>query len=146
MRESFVEMTEFVLPNDANAHGTVFGGRVAQWVDIAASIAAMRHCRTPVVTASMGQLDFLSPVKVGQIVILKGSVIAVGNSSMEVQIEILSEDPQTGRRCPTGTALLTVVAVDKNGNHVRVPRLRAETEDEKRRMQIGTKRIEARKK
>lgn len=145
MSESTVEMTEVVLPNDANAIGTAFGGKIAQWVDIAASVAAMRHSRTLVVTASMGQLDFISPVKVGQIILLKGGVIAVGNTSMEVQIDIFSEDPLSGNRKHTGTAMLTYVAIDKQGNKVRVPRLRPETEEDKRRMKTGLSRLEARR-
>lgn len=145
MRESYVEMTEIVLPNDANAIGTAFGGKIAQWIDIAASVAAIRHCRSLVVTASMGQLDFISPVRVGDIVILKGRVIAVGNTSMEVQIEIFSEDPTSGEKQHTGIALLTYVAIDKACNKVRVPRIYPETDEEKRLFQIGNERLGARK-
>jgi acyl-CoA hydrolase len=146
MRESYVEMTEVVLPNDANPHGTMFGGRIALWVDIAGSVSAVRHARMPVVTASMGQLDFLSPVKVGQIVILKSRVIYVGHSSLEVLVEIFSEDPLSGNRQHTGTANLTYVAIDSAGNKVRVPRLIAETEEEKKLYKIGESRALSRKK
>lgn len=144
MRESYVEMTQIVLPNDANAHGNVFGGKVAEWVDIAGTVAASRHCRTYVVTARMGQLDFLSPVKVGQIVILKGRVIAVGNTSMEVLVEIFSEDPFSGNVKHTGSATLTYVAFDTAGNKVKVPRIRPETEEEKKLHQLGLDRIQTR--
>ncbi len=145
MHESYVEMTEFVLPNDANALGTAFGGKIMQWIDIAASISSMRHSRSLVVTAKMGQLDFLTPVKVGQIVSLQGRVIAVGNTSMEVQVKIFSEDPITGECQHTGTAALTYVAIDKEGNKVRVPRLKAETDEEKKLLQIGMERLKNRK-
>ncbi|MCL5055905.1 MAG: acyl-CoA thioesterase [Firmicutes bacterium] len=139
MKESYVEMTEVVLPNDTNPHGTIFGGKVAQWVDIAGSISAIRHCRMTVVTASMGQLDFLSPVKVGQILILRSQVVYVGNTSMEVQVNIFSEDPLSGNRQKTGTAYLTYVALDGSGNRVRVPRLIPETEEEKNLLELGEK-------
>lgn len=145
MRESYVEMTEIVLPNDANLVGTAFGGKIAQWVDIAASIAAIRHCRSLVVTASMGQIDFVHRVKIGQIVILQGRVVAVGNTSMEVLVEIYSEDPLTGERNHTGNANVTSVAVDSEGKHVRVPRVRPETTEEKKLHEAGLARINARK-
>lgn len=145
MRDSTVEMTEIVLPNDANALGTAFGGTIAGWVDIAGSVAALRHARTQVVTARMGQLDFLSPVRVGHIVILKSRVIAVGRTSMEVQVEIYAEDPLSGTRRHAGTASLTYVAIDRSGNKVEVPGVRPETEEEKRLHAIGLERIRARK-
>ncbi len=139
MKESYVEMTEVVLPNDTNPLGTIFGGKVAQWVDIAGTISAIRHCRMTVVTASMGQLDFLSPVKVGQILILRSRVIYVGNTSMEVQVNIFSEDPLSGNVQKTGTAYLTYVALDSAGNKVRVPRLISETEEEQNLLELGKK-------
>lgn len=145
MRESYVEMTEIVLPNDANLIGTAFGGKIAQWIDIAGSIAAIRHSRTLVVTASMGQIDFVHRVKVGQIVILQARVVAVGNTSMEVLVEIFAEDPLSGQRSHTGSAILTSVAVDKAGNKVRVPRVRPETPEEKKLHEAGLARIAARK-
>jgi len=145
MRESYVEMTEIVLPNDANLIGTAFGGKIAQWIDIAGSIAAIRHCRNLVVTASMGQIDFVHRVKVGQIVILHAWVVAVGNTSMEVLVEIYAEDPLTGHRDHTGNASLTSVAVDKDGKKIQVPRVRPETVEEKKMHEAGLARIQARK-
>lgn len=141
MRESLAEMTEIVLPNDANPLGTMFGGRVAQWIDIAGSVSAIRHARMSVVTARMGELDFLSPVKVGQIVILRSRVIFVGNTSMEVQVDLYSEDPLSGSRRHTVTASLTYVAIDAKGERVRVPRIVPETDEEKRLYKIGEARF-----
>lgn len=131
--ESCVEMTEVVLPNDANPHGTAFGGRIMQWIDIAGTVCAQRHCRNLVVTASMDQLSFLHPIRVGDTVVLLASLNFAGNTSMEVGVKVLSEDPKTGERKHTSTAYLTCVAVDEHGNKVKVPPLLPESEEEKRR-------------
>jgi acyl-CoA hydrolase len=130
---SRVEMTQLVMPGHANVLGTAFGGTVMQWTDLAASMAAMRHARLPVVTASVDQLGFLSPVRIGQIAILRAQVNAVFHTSMEVGVEVLTEDPRTGERRRCCDALLTFVALGEDGRPVAVPSLLAASEEERRR-------------
>jgi len=139
---SFVETTHLVLPSDANALGTIFGGKLMSWIDLAASIAASRHSRQVCVTAAMDQLDFLHPIRVGHIVVLKATVNYVGTKSMEVGVRVESENPLSGARIYAATAYLTFVAVDSSGKPVRIAPVKAESEDEKRRY----KEAEARRK
>jgi len=129
-----------VLPNDANLLGNVLGGRVLHWIDIAAAICAQRHCRRQVVTASMDRVDFLHPIKVGQLMILKASVNFVSNTSMEVGVQVRSEVPMSGEGRQTATAYTTFVALDDLGHPTRVPPILAETEVEKRRLSDGKER------
>lgn len=131
--ESAVEMTQIVLPEHANALGTVFGGQVAAWIDICAGVAAMRHARNIVVTASMDDLHFMAPAHVGEVMILKGHVNRAFGTSLEVGVRVEAENPLTGERRHTATAYLTFVALDAAGNRVPVPPLLPESEDEKRR-------------
>lgn len=131
--ESAVEMTQIVLPEHANALGTVFGGQIAAWIDVCAAVAAMRHARQIVVTASMDDLHFLAPAHVGEVVILKAHVNRAFGTSMEVGVRVEAENPVTGERRHTATAYLTFVALDAQGNRVPVPPLVPETEDEQRR-------------
>ena len=128
-------MTESVLPGDANPLGTAFGGKIAQWIDIAAAVACQRHCRQRVVTASMDDLHFLRPIRVGMIVELRAQVNAVYRTSMEAGVRIESEDPLTGERQHVCTAFLTFVAQDEHGKPVEVPRLVPETAEDRRRAQ-----------
>ena len=132
-RESHVTKTEIVLPSDANNLGTVFGGRVMEWIDIAAAICANRHCRTTVVTASMDDLHFLAPIRAGMFVILEATLNYAGKTSVEVGVEVLSEEPSTGARTRACAAYLTFVAVDAKGRPVAVPPLLPETAEERRR-------------
>lgn len=138
--DSRVDMVEMVMPNDANPLGTIFGGRVMQLMDIAASIAASRHARMPVVTASVDSLKFDRPIHVGQAVALSAWVNWTGTSSMEVQVEVFSEDLISGERARTSTAYFTFVAVDAEGRPQPVPPLRPLTRDEERRYQEAQKR------
>lgn len=133
VKNSQVEMIEMVFPNDANPLGNIFGGRVMQLIDIVGSISAMRHARLSVVTASMDQLDFKKPVKVGEVLILNASVNFVGRTSMEVGVKVMAENPLTGNRHHTSSAYLTYVAIDSAGNPVTLPEIVPETEEEKRR-------------
>ncbi|HET6266823.1 MAG TPA: acyl-CoA thioesterase [Acidobacteriota bacterium] len=133
VRESQVETIEIVFPNDANPHGNIFGGRVMQFIDIVGSVSAMKHARRAVVTASMDQLDFKAPVKVGEVLILHASVNYVGRTSMEVGVKVMAENPLTGERRQTSTAYLTYVAVDEKGCPVEMEPIIPETADEKRR-------------
>ncbi|GEJ59409.1 acyl-CoA thioesterase [Anaeromyxobacter diazotrophicus] len=130
---SRVEMTQFVLPGYANSFGNAFGGRVMQWIDLAAAMAAMRHTRMPVVTASIDQLAFHGPIRVGQIAILKARVNAVFGSSMEIEVTVESEDPRSGEQRLCCDAFVTFVALGKDGKPAKAPLLLTETEDEARR-------------
>lgn len=131
---SHVEMTELVQPPDTNYHGTVFGGRILQWIDIAAAIAAQRHCRTKnVVTASFDDMHFATPIRLGEVVVLKAAVNYVHRTSMEVGVRLEREDPSTGERVHAGTAYVTYVAIDDAGRPVRVPPIRPTTPEARRR-------------
>jgi acyl-CoA hydrolase len=134
-RESAVTMTEIVLPSHANALGTIFGGRIMSWIDIAAAIAAGRHARRVVVTASIDALHFVAPVKVGHVVHVQAMVNYAGRTSMEVGVRVDSENQITGDRHHTSTAYLTFVALDDHGRPSEVPAIRPETPDEKRRFE-----------
>jgi len=127
-----VELVELVLPNDANTMGNVLGGRVLHWIDLAAAIVAHRHCRTEAVTASMDEVSFLAPIRVGQIALVGARMTYVGRTSMEIRVDVQSEDLMSGERRQTSTAYLTFVAVDEKGRPAVVPPLLLETEDEKR--------------
>ena len=140
VKNSQVEMIEMVFPNDANPHGNIFGGRVMQLIDIIGSIAAMRHARNAVVTASMDQLDFKNPVRVGEVLILNASVNYVGRSSMEVGVKVTAENPLTGERRHTSSAYLTYVAIDPTASPVQLPAIIPETNEEKRRYQEAQER------
>ncbi|MFQ5601919.1 MAG: acyl-CoA thioesterase [bacterium] len=139
-----VEMTEMVLPNDANTLGNILGGKVMHLIDIACAVAAHRHCRRPVVTVSMDSLDFRHPIKVGELIIIKASVNRVFKTSMECGAKVFSEDLNTGERKHTSTAYLTFVALDENKRPTRVEPIIPETEDEKRRWRAAAIRREFR--
>ncbi|MEK6608479.1 MAG: acyl-CoA thioesterase [Myxococcota bacterium] len=133
-RLSRVEMTEVVLPGDTNPYGSAFGGRLMQWMDIAGAVAAHRHARGNVVTASVDDVHFVAPVRLGDIVVLRASVNRAWGSSMEVGVKIVAENPDaryTTRH--TSTAYLTFVAIDARGHPRRVPAVVAKSADEKRR-------------
>ena len=143
---SAAEFNHLVLPPDTNALGTIFGGRIVEWIDIAAAIVASRHCRRTAVTASIDELHFLAPVTLGEIVILKASVNFVHKSSMEIGVHVESENPKTGERRKTSTAFLTFVALDENGKPTAVPELILETDEDRRRFTEGQKRQQGRMK
>jgi acyl-CoA hydrolase len=133
VRESVSEYAELALPNDTNALGTLLGGKVMHLVDMAGAMAAMRHARSTVVTASIDYMTFLHPVRVGQLVILRSSVNRVFRSSMEVGVKVFVEDLLTREMRHTSSAYLTFVAIDSDGKRVPVVQAIPETEDEKRR-------------
>jgi acyl-CoA hydrolase len=137
-------MIQLVLPSDANVLGTAFGGRVMAWTDLAASMAAMRHARLPVVTASIDQLSFLAPVRIGQMCLVHAQVNAVFGTSMEVGVEVLTEDPATGERRRCCDAFLTFVGLGPDGRPTRVAPLAPATEEEARREAEARVRREAR--
>ncbi|HEX5482007.1 MAG TPA: acyl-CoA thioesterase [Terriglobia bacterium] len=131
--ESKVEMVHVVLPNDANPLGNILGGKVMHLIDIAGAIAAYRHARSHVVTASVDSLDFLHPVRVGQIIALKAFVTRAFRTSMEVEVNVYLEDYILGERRQTSSAFVTYVAVDVLGKPVPVPPLTPRTAEERRR-------------
>lgn len=137
-------MTEIVLPSDTNALGTIFGGKIMSWIDIAAAIAAGRHARRVVVTASIDALHFVAPVKVGHVVQLRAQVNFASKTSMEVGVRVDSENPMTGEMTHTSTAYTTFVALDDHGRPTPVPPILPETPDEKRRFEAAKKRRESR--
>ena len=142
--ESASEMSEFALPNDANILGTLFGGKVMAMVDLAASLAAARHARCPVVTASVDQMTFLYPIHIGQLVTLKSSVNRVFRTSMEVGVKVFIEDLRTREIKHTSSAYLTFVAVAPDGGKVPVISVIPQTEAEQRRFDEAGQRRAAR--
>lgn len=120
-QDTTVEMTQLVLPSNTNNLGTAFGGQIAAWVDICAAVSAQRFSRMSVVTASMDALHFLNPVHQGMVVILKSTVNAAWNTSMEVGVRVESEDPLTGERTHCCTAYLTFVSIDEHGRTIPLP-------------------------
>jgi acyl-CoA hydrolase len=110
-----VEMNQLVLPQHTNSLGTVFGGTIMGWIDICAAMSAQRHARAVVVTASMDQLDFLAPIRAGQLVNLRATVNYVGRTSMEVGVRVEAEDTLTGQRVHAASSYLTFVAIDADG-------------------------------
>ena len=139
-----VETAQAVLPGHTNAWGTLFGGLLMQWIDVAAAIAAARHAGGPVATASMDRLHFLRPVHVGEFVIVRAEVSFAARTSMEVEVEVLSEEPWTGNRASTTHALLTFVSIDEEGRPRPVPALVTETASERRRFREAAKRRDER--
>lgn len=135
VRESQSELAEIAMPNDANPLGTLFGGKVMQLVDLAASLAASRHSRRPVVTASVDYLEFIHPVHIGQLLVLRSSVNRVFRTSMEVGVRVDVEDLRTGEVRHTSSAFLTFVALGDDGKPAAIPPLIPETEDDNRRYQ-----------
>jgi acyl-CoA hydrolase len=141
---SRTEMTEIVLPQDSNLLGNILGGRVMHLIDIAGAIAAHRHCHRQVVTASVDHLDFLNPVRVGDLIILEAQVNRAFHTSVEVGVEVFSEDSSAGVRRHTTTAFLTFVALDELGKPVPVPPLLVKTSEERRRYREAGGRRKAR--
>jgi acyl-CoA hydrolase len=139
------DMAEVVLPNDANPLGNLLGGRLMHLIDIAGAMAAHRHARSAVVTASMDHLDFLAPVRVGDLLILRSSVNRAFRTSMEVGVKCWVESYTDGERRHVSSAYLTFVALDKQGNRIPVPPVIPETADEKRRYDDASRRRELRR-
>lgn len=145
VRESQSEMAEVVLPNDANPLGNLLGGRLMHLIDIAGALAAHRHARSYVVTASMDHIDFLSPVHMGDLLILRSSVNCAFRTSMEVGVKCWVENYIAGTTRHVASAYLTFVAVDSHGAHHPVPHVIPETPEEKRRYEDAGRRRELRK-
>ncbi len=141
---SQVVMTQLVLPSHTNSLGTIFGGTIMSWIDIAAAIVAQRHSNRPVVTASIDRLDFIAPVKIGWVVNLKASINFVSKSSMEIGVRVEAENPMTQEVFHTASAYLTFVALGNNGKPTEVPSLKLVTADDLRRFKNATERREQR--
>ena len=139
-----VETAHVVLPGHTNAMDTLFGGVLMQWIDVAAAIAAARHARGPVATASMDRLHFLRPIRVEEFVIIRAEVSFTAHTSMEVEVEVHAENSWTGERAPATHALLTFVALDELGRPRPVPSLETETAFERRRFAQAARRRRAR--
>jgi acyl-CoA hydrolase len=138
-------MTEIVLPNDANPLVSLLGGRLMHWIDMAGAMAAHRHSRAYVVTASLDHIDFLVPVRVGSLVVLRSSVNRVFHTSMEVGVKVWVENYIQDKREHVASAYLTFVAVDGKGGRVVVAPVIPETEEQKRRYEDAGRRREARR-
>lgn len=144
-QDSGTVATHIVMPEDTNMLGTAFGGQVMRWMDVAASVAATRHCGQASVTAAVDDLSFNRPIRMGDIVILRSCVNFTGRTSMEVGVRIEREDPLTHVREHALTGYLTFVAVDGQGHPTPVPTLIPVTDDDKRRFAAGKARAERRK-
>jgi len=144
VRDSQSEMAEIVLPNDTNPLGALLGGRLMHWIDLAGAMAAHRHSHSYAVTASIDHLDFLCPVHVGDLVILKSSVNRVFRTSMEVGVKVWVENYLEDECLHVSSAYLTFVAIDAGGRHVPVPAVVPETEDQRRRYDAAGRRRETR--
>ena len=145
MGESKSEMIQLVLPNDTNPLGALLGGRLMHWIDLTGALAAHRHSRNYVVTASIDHLDFLTPVHVGDLIILKSSINRAFHTSMEVGVKVWVENYIAATRQHVSSAYLTFVAVDRHGRHLPVPPVVAETPEEKRRYEDAGRRRDLRR-
>ena len=129
-KESFIVMNELVLPNDTNTLNNLMGGRLLHWMDIAAAIAAQKHCNRIVVTASVDNVSFQHAIKLGDVVTIEAKVSRAFNTSVEVRLDVWAENIPSGSRQKSNEAYYTFVAVDQSGRTIPVPELRPETEEE----------------
>jgi len=144
-RQSAIVTRYLIMPDQANPHGTAFGGAIVAWIDMVASMAAQKHCQKEAVTASIDSLNFRNPIHIGDHVVLKASVNYAGTTSMEVGVCVTIEDPYTQKEILATTAHLTFVALDKNKKPTPVPQIHPETPEEKRRYENAKIRVQARK-
>jgi acyl-CoA hydrolase len=145
VRDSQSEMAELVLPNDANPLGTLLGGRLMHWIDLAGAMAIHRHARSYALTASVDHIDFLVPVRVGDLVILRSSVNRVFHTSAEVGVKVFVENYIADTAQHVASAYLTFVAVDALGGRLKIPAVVPETEEQRRRYDDAGKRREIRR-
>ncbi len=138
------EMTEIILPNDTNTLGSLLGGRLMHFIDLTGAMAAYRHSRTHVVTAAMDHIDFIQPVHVGDLLILKSSVNRAFSTSLEVGVKVWVEHPREGTMLHVASAYLVFVAISPEGRRLKVPQLAPETPDEYRRYADALRRREHR--
>ena len=145
VRDSQSEMAEIVLPNDANPLAALLGGRLMHWIDLAGAMAAHRHSRSYAVTASVDHIDFLVPVRVGDLVILRSSVNRVFHTSMEVGVKVFVENYLADLSQHVASAYLTFVAVDATGKHLKVAPVIPESEEQQRRYDDAGRRRDVRR-
>lgn len=143
-KDSANVMSELVLPNDTNTLGNLMGGRLMYWMDIAAAVAAMKHCNCPVVTASVDNVSFANPIKLGNLLTIESRVTRVFNTSMEVYIKVWGEDLSAQYRYLSNEAYLTFVALDPHGRPRAVPPLEPQTEEEKKMWEGALRRRQVR--
>jgi acyl-CoA hydrolase len=137
VKESEAELSRLVLPEDTNMFNNLYGGRLMEWMDNIASITAFKHCRKKIVTGSIDNLFFLSPIKLSYIVNIKSFITYVTRSTMEIEIDVSAEDLTTGEKHLTTRAFFTYVAVDDNGRPLEVPGLILSNDEEKKRFNDG---------
>jgi len=142
--ESKTMMTEIVLPNDTNVYGNLMGGRLMYWMDIAAAISAQKHCNAPVVTASVDNISFESPIRLGNTVHIEANVTRAFHTSMEVHLKVWGEDHIQQYKYKSNEAYYTFVALDTDSRPKPVPQLVAETEDEKKLFDAALRRRQVR--
>lgn len=142
--DSQVMMTELVLPNDTNTFGNLMGGRVMYWMDIAAALSAMKHCGSPVVTASVDNISFEEPIKLGNVVHIEAKVSRAFNTSMEVHLRVWGEDMLHQYKYKSNEAYYTFVALDPNGKPRPVPSMLPETDEEKKLFDSALRRRQVR--
>src|ERR1017187_8576383 len=145
VRDSQSEMAEIVVPNDANPLGALLGGRLMHWIDLAGAMAVHRHARSYAVTASVDHIDFLVPVRVGDLAILRSSVNRVFHTSVEVGVKVFVENYIADSAQHVASAYLTFVAIDAKGNHLKVAAVVPETEEQQRRYDDAGRRREIRR-
>lgn len=131
-RESYTIMNELVLPNDTNTLNNLMGGRLLHWMDIAAAISAQKHCNRIVVTASVDNVSFKHPVKLGDVISIEAKVTRAFNTSVEVRLVVWAQNIPSGTKVRSNEAFYTFVAIDQNGRTIAVPQLTPETEEEKK--------------
>lgn len=143
-KDSYVMMSELVLPNDTNTLGNLMGGKLMHWTDIAAAISAQKHCNCAVVTASVDNVSFKNPIKLGNVVTLEAKVVRAFNTSMEIYVKVWGEDVAAQYKYLTNEAYATFVALDPNGRPRQVPQVTPETEEEKKMYDAALRRRQVR--
>lgn len=129
-KDSFTEMNELVLPNDTNTLNNLMGGKLLHWMDIAAAISAQKHCNKTVVTASVDNVSFKHPIKLGDVVSIQAQVTRAFNTSLEVKLNVYAQNFPKGTRVKSNTAYYTFVALDEEGKTIQIPELVPESEEE----------------
>ncbi len=129
-KNSFTIMNELVLPNDTNTLNNLMGGRLLHWMDIAAAISGQKHCNRIVVTASVDNVSFKQPIKLGDVITIEAKVTRSFNTSVEIRLDVWAENIPSGSRVKSNEAYYTFVAIDEEGNTIPVPELKPETADE----------------
>ncbi len=143
-KDSQTELQRLVLPPDTNIYNDLYGGRLVEWIDNVAAIVAAKHCRRRTVTGSIDRLFFLSPIHLGDIVSLYGRINYVTKKTMEIEVDVYSENAITGDRSFTTTCFLTYVAINQDGKAIEVPQLKLETDEERERFRQGELRSQQR--